>query len=292
MTTPAPRTAGKRGRLQSERSPLRFLHEYALAPLPAPSYPVDVRGGIADNAWGMLGNGPDPTCTVAPDGVGDCGYAGRQHYRMAKAAGYGQAETWETSDQLVREYLKYDHGRDEGVSLPAVLLYWYRKGLVKAFAPVDHTSPAAVDAAMQAFHGLYAGVDLTGDADELFEDGRPWDAGPNEQPDPSEGHCIVKVTAAGNGGNDGWVTWGAYQESTSAWTKACLTEAWVIITTEDDAAKVNMAALTADIEALGGTGGASGPAPGPDHESLLGELAALVRQDLGAALVWLDEHGL
>lgn len=306
MTTPsALRVPGKRGRLQSDPVALRFLHEYARQPLPAAVYPVDVRSGIADNAWGMLGNGPDPTCTVAPDGVGNCGYAGRQHARMAKAAGYGQAETWETSNQLVEEYLKYDHGQDEGVSLPTVLLYWYRKGLIKAFAPVDHTDPAAVDAAMQAFRGIYSGVDLTDDADDLFSRGKPWTTAGGERPDPSEGHCIVKVYAdapeSQDDAEDGWVTWGALQKSTKGWTRACLTEAYVIISSEDEAAKVDMAALTADIEALGGTGpkAAPAPSPAPGGESLIGELAALARkaatgaeEDAERLLTFLHLHNL
>jgi hypothetical protein len=113
------------------------------------------------------------------------------------------------------------------------------------------------------------------------------------------------VTAAGNGGNDGWVTWGAYQESTAAWTAACLTEAYVIITSEEEAAKVNMAGLTADIEALGGTGGtpapapAPAPAPQPGHAGLLAELAGLIREvevsagkDFSALTGWLASHGL
>lgn len=305
MTTPVSRrTAGKRGRCQSERPPLRYLHEYARAPLAAPAYPVDVRGGIADDAWGMLGNGPDPTCTVAPDGVGDCGYAGRQHYRYAKAASYGQTETWETSNELVTEYLAYDHGQDDGVSLPAVLLAWYQASRILGFAPVDHTSPAAVDSAMQEFKGVYAGVDLTDDADDEFGNHQPWTLADGEQPGP-DGHCIVKVTADGNG-TDGWVTWGAYQKSTVAWTKGCLQEAYVIITSEDEAAKVDMDALRADIEAWGGkvaTGGAPAPAPepapAPDHKGLLTELASLIRQaeasaasDFTALTTWLSHHGL
>ena len=262
MTTPAtPRIAGKRGRLRSERVALRYVHEYATVALPAPAYPVDVRGGIADTAWQMLGNGPDPTCTVAPEGVGDCGFAGRQHVRMAKAACYGETETWETSDELVSEYLAYDGGQDMGVSLAAVLLAWYKAGKILGFAPVDHTDPAAVDSAMQAFKGIYAGVDLTDDADELFGNAEPWTTANGETPDPDEGHCIAKVYADGNSVSsdpvDGWVTWGAFQESTQEWTAACLTEAFVIITSEDEAAKVDMPALLADIEALGGTEGAT-----------------------------------
>jgi hypothetical protein len=238
-----------------------YLHEYAREPLAAPRYPVDVRGGIADDAWGMLANGPDPSCTVAPEGLGDCGFAGRQHYRMAKAAAYGEAEAWETADELAAEYLAYDHGQDAGVSLPAVLGAWYQAGKILAFAPVDHTDPAAVDAAMQAFRGVYAGVDLTGDADALFQQGQPWTVANGEQADPNEGHCIVKVHADGQGA-DGWVTWGHFQRSTPGWSAACLTEAYVIITSEDEAAKVDMPRLLADIEALGGTGGTTKPPKG------------------------------
>src|ERR1700759_3400811 len=91
------RTPGLRGKLpvkpQGERFQIKYLHEYLSTPLPAPKYPVDVTGGIAKESWFMLGNGPDPTCTPHPDGVSDCGYAGREHYRMSKAACRGKKET-------------------------------------------------------------------------------------------------------------------------------------------------------------------------------------------------------
>jgi len=57
---------------------------------------------------------------------------------------------------------------------------------------------------------------------------------------------------------DGWVTWGAVQESTLDWTTACLDEAWVIITPQEDASNVDLAALRADIDALHGAGGGQG----------------------------------
>lgn len=309
MTVPV-RTPGKRGRLPAKRLAMGFLHAYALAPLPAPAYPVDVRAGVPDTDWGMLGNGPDPACTTHPDGVGDCGFAGREHVKRAKAAHYSETETWETSNDLVAEYLAYDHGQDEGVVLADVLLAWYKAGVILGFSPVDHTDPAAVDSAMAEFRGVYCGVNLTGDADELFQQGQPWTVADGEQSNPSEGHCIVKVYADGNTDPyDGYVTWGAFQHATQDWTKACLTEAWVLITTEDEAAKVDMAALTADIEALGGTVPDPAPVeppvpvppapvpptpepPEPDHKSLLAELAALLRKDAAKAIAWLDSHDL
>jgi hypothetical protein len=251
------RISGLRGRLPvkppAERFAIQYLSDYVTTPLPAPVYPVDVTGGIAD--WDMLGNGPDKSCTTHPHGVGDCTFAGRQHNRMAKAAAGQEIEQWETSNELVAEYLAYDHGKDEGANIADLLLDWYKAGKILAFAPVDHTNPAAVDAAMTAFHGAYVGVNLTDDADQVFQEHEPWTVAGGEQPDPNEGHCIVKVAADGSQ-FDTWVTWGALQKSTLAWTAACLDEAWVIITDEDaKAANLDIAALKADIDALHGTGG-------------------------------------
>lgn len=251
------RTPGRRGRLpvkpEGERFALDYLHDYLKQPLPAPKYPVDVTGGITQDAWAMLGNGPDPTCTTHPDGVGDCTFAGRQHLRMAKAARYGETETWETSNALVAEYLKYDHGRDEGAVIADLLLAWYKAGKILAFAPVNHESATAVDSAMQEFGGVYVGVSLTDDAEQLFSEGKEWGVNRGEKPDRDEGHCIVGVKATAK--RRTYVTWGAEQSATAAWSRACLDEAWVIVTTEDEAAKVDMTALLADINVLHGTGG-------------------------------------
>jgi hypothetical protein len=64
----------------------------------------------------------------------------------------------------------------------------------------------------------------------------------------------VKVAADGSQ-YDSWVTWGGAQRSTLAWTAACLEEAWVVITHEDESPQLDIASLRADINALHGTGG-------------------------------------
>jgi len=253
---PTKRSAGRRGRLPgkppAERFAIQYLSGYLTTPLPAPVYPVDVTAGIAD--WGMLGNGPDPTCTAYPNGVGDCTFAGRQHYRMAKAAAAGLTEKWENSNDLVAEYFTYDHGQDQGAQIADLLLYWYQAGTILGFAPLDHTNSAEIDSAMAAFHGAYVGVNLTSDADQLFEQHQPWTTANGQQPNPNEGHCILKVAADGKG-LDSWITWGGVQQSTMAWTQACLEEAWVVITHEDALGpSVDLAKLQADINALHGTG--------------------------------------
>jgi hypothetical protein len=296
MTT---RTAGLRGRLPAkpdgEKFAIKYVAEYAAQPLPAPVYPVDVSAGIV--AWGMAGNGPDPTCTTYPDGVGDCTFAGRLHSQMAKAAAGHEPMPDETSDALVAEYLAYDGGQDVGANIADLLLAWYKSGKVLAFAPVDHTDPAAVDAAVQAFHGCYVGVNLTDDAEDLFSEGKPWTLAGGEQPDPSEGHCVVRVAADGHW-FDTYVTWGALQPATRDWSAACLDEAWVIVTAEDaDAASLDITALRADIDALHGTGGDGAdpgpvPVPAPDHVSFLAEIADDVEAILAKARNYLTAHRL
>lgn len=248
-----------RGRLPAQPLALENVHDYAIAPLPAPQYPVDVSGGITD--WQMLGNGPDPTCTVAPDGVGNCTFAGREHYEMAKAAKAKKTETWETSNALVQEYLAYDDGQDNGAVISDLLLSWYKAGKILAFAPVDHTDPLAVDSAMALFSGVYVGVTLTDDAEDLFSQGQPWSVADGQQPDPNDGHCILKVRADGKG-LDGYVTWGAGQPAETGWSAVCVDEAWVIITQEDEGTKlIDVDKLIAAIEALHGTAPSGPPAP-------------------------------
>jgi hypothetical protein len=238
------RTPGKRGLLPklapADRFPIKYLHEYAPNPLPPPVYPIDVSEGIPADGWLMLGN----------DKYGDCTFAGRQHYRMAKAARAQKAETWETSDELVAEYLAYNHGQDDGANIATLLQAWFKAGKILAFAPVDHTRPEMVDSALSLFTGVYAGVCLTDDADDLFSQGLPWTVAGGQQPDPNEGHCIVKIGADGT--TDDWVSWGAKQPSTTDWTAACLDEAWVIISQEDVGTNlINLVELQADIKALG-----------------------------------------
>ena len=193
-----------------------------------------------------------------------------------------------------------------GVVLADVLLFWYQAGAITAFAPVDHTNPAAVDAAMAAFKGVIVGVNLTDDAERLFSEGLPWTVANGEQPDPALGHAILKVRADGHA-LDGYISWGAFQPATTAWSAATVEEIWAVLTTEDETAKVDLAALRADIDALHGTGGAPPapapvvphPPPAPAPADLLHQLAAKVRavaaagdRDLGAILNWLHSRGI
>ena len=248
MTTT--RIPGKRGRIKGKINGIPKVRHYSSRG-PAtrvPTYPVDETSGITD--WQMLGNGPDPTLTVNNGNpVGDCTFAGREHLKRAKAAWYKIVEAWETTNQLVTEYLVYNHGQDIGANIPTLLLTWYRDGKIEGFGELDHTDATEIDWAVQSFHGVYCGVDLTDDADQLFSDHQPWTISNGESPDPSDGHCIVKIGSTTD--LDTYITWGALQTATKGWTVSCLDEAYAIITAEDaKASNINLTALKADLDAF------------------------------------------
>ncbi len=243
------RIAGLRGRLpvkpEGKRFALCWAHEYLAAPVPPPVYPIDVTEGITD--FGLLGN----------DTAGDCGEAGVRHVEMTTAIAAGLPLPTFTAQEALAEYFAFTGGQDTGVNLADFLLWLYKKGRIKAFAPVDHTNVALANALLAEFHALYCGVNLTDDANALFNAGQPWTVANGETPDPTEGHCIEKVRAMDPslpGAMDGWVTWGAVQPSTVQWSAACLEEVWLVVTTEEQLARFTPVLLS-EINALSGTGG-------------------------------------
>ena len=246
------RTPGLRGRRPAVfPDGLQVLGAYLTQPLPAPVLPIDVSGGFG--GWEMLGNGPDPTLTVnGGNPVGDCGFAGMVHKRMADGAFGGAGEQTFTADEVVTAYLAYDGGQDQGVVVSDMMRAWFGSGFfgskIEGYAPVQL---GQVDAALAVFGAVIFGVNLTPDADQLFQNGQPWNVDQGQTPDPNEGHVIVKVKSDPE--FDTFVTWGAEQKATKGWTAACAEEAWVPITAEMARRwKVALAALARDITALGG----------------------------------------
>lgn len=249
MTNTTPRQPGLRGRIPGQIVNVPHINKYRSTLVKhIPTYPVDVSFGITE--WQMLGN----------DQYGDCTFAGREHYKMSKAAAAGITETWETPIDLVDEYLMYNHGKDVGANISQLLLSWFEEGKILAFAKLDHTNKAQVDWYMQNFFGVYCGVSLTDDANQKFAYHMPWTTDEGQRPNPMEGHCIVKVKATNE--TDTYVTWGALQQATSSWTSACLDEVYVIITAEDAKNhKINVAKLRKDLTTLADVHGAIGDTP-------------------------------
>lgn len=246
-----------RGRLpkSTDFGPLQPAAHYLESPWPTPTYPVTVTEGITD--WGMCGN----------DVWGDCFAAAEWHLEMAtgKAAGvapkvYETAE-YHTGTEALRRARLYWGTSVTGPPGPGAVLLTYLKWLVKrqvlkAFAPLDHADPSQLAYFAQAGYGVYTGVNLNPQAETQFNDTQPWQVGPTDQPDPTDGHCILFSRQTTAAGPFYFVTWGKLQQATATWVKACLTtnatgEAFLVVTSEDKLAPFD-AQLVADCKELSG----------------------------------------
>jgi len=181
-------TAGKLGKLAPKKvDGLRFIEEYLLKDrLPKAGREVDNSAGITD--WGMLGN----------DTHGDCGPVGYLHVHMADAANFRLKESWPTADQVVREYLAYTGGQDEGVVLADFLSFCQQhsfcgKSLI-GYAPAHHDNLAEVRSVIKLFNAAYVGVQLPQIGLDQFERDEEWDLTDTRADDKiAGGHCVVPV---------------------------------------------------------------------------------------------------
>lgn len=287
----------RRGKKPAKQTALKFASDYLVEPFPTPPASADVTGGISPVGWGMLGNGPDPTLTLnGGSPVGDCYFAARQHVRMAKAAVRGTltTEPWETSNQLVAEYLAYDNGVDEGVVIADALQANYLSGKIRGYAKLDITNRAELYGGMIAGHGVLLGVMLPSDAETQFEAGQEWHvSGP---PDPNDGHVVSLVTYDDIAKTRGVVTWSKLWICTLDFITTYADEAYLVMTDEDEGWDWN--AIDADLRTLGGEEPPlvqpPGPAPippapftvPPTHESWWSEL----REWITAAEHWIEHH--
>ena len=247
----------------SERFAIGWLHEYdpEVAPGSTVVYPVDVSKGIT--AWGMLGNGPDPTLTITTvngpgQPVGDCYFAGEAHDTML-------AGSDPTSNQVAGEYDVYSDefsgGQDDGVVVADALLWQKNRGEIELFAPVHPDTLGPVMAKYK--RGILLGVNLTPCDQNSFP---TWSVGPGCQPDPSLGHVVYLVKLYGPIGTGAGapVSWGQLVAADPAWLSACPEEWWILLTSADRAAMGEAAydALAADLAAIPGATGTP-PVPSP-----------------------------
>lgn len=239
------RQAGKRGLRRGRSVPaLRLSLFRTTAPTAPPS--GDVSRGI--EAWGMDGN----------DQYGDCGPAATDHYQVAKSGEVTQI------DKLggigpVALYFEYGTSQgepgpkpDQGVTNASWLKFLFDKKIIEAYAELDVTNVTEVHQAMIDFSGVLVGVQLNSNAETQFNNHQPWSLANGQQATPNEGHDILLVKYDASG--DTFVTWGALQPATVKWDGTCITEAWVVVTS-DDAARVgiDITALKQKIAAFGGT---------------------------------------
>lgn len=236
---PRPRASGKKGlKLQTQSFGVQ-LHDLLVGAVTSPPPTGDVRNSLVD--IGMLGN----------DVYGDCGPAATEHIRMVQGimSVVNGKPQWEPGFRpphtAYTEGLYFAYGRtqgepglypDYGVDNQSWLLWLFQHGYIEGFAEVDIT-PTVINGltgqqrmhrAMLDFRGCLVGVRLTDDAEQLFNDHKPWTTANGESPDPEEGHDICLT--AYDETYDVYGTWGAWQEATLDWTRVCANECYVILT--------------------------------------------------------------
>lgn len=239
----------------------RTIEHYATLPAPAASF--DHTQGF--DGFKMLGNGPDPTLTVnGGNPVGDCGWVGSVNVDLIESLETGERFVWPTSDEVVTDYLRYDHGQDLGVDLSTFLTYWQTVGLpwggkIAGHAEVD--LQGGVDrawAAANAFGCLYIGIAVPAPMDEQAASGEILDlTGTSDDRDIQGGHCVVVVSRdadVGNGQSGGELaTWGMRVKFTDRWLQTYMEEAHVAITgaqveRNGDGYGLDLASLQADLK--------------------------------------------
>ncbi|MDE1904847.1 MAG: hypothetical protein KGH75_00165 [Rhodospirillales bacterium] len=252
---------------------------------PTVVYPINRSGGVTN--FGMGGNGPDPTLTVnGGQPCGDCGpNAAPKNADLTTSALAGVAPTSWTSNAITALYFQYQAelaglawrppatsdwvappGLDVGVDLGDWLHWLFGQGLIDGFVKLDLTH---MDAALQAGFAVVVGVTLTDNADNEFPG--TWVIGPNDQPNPNDGHAIQRLGADSPTGLRRYATWGGVQQATAEWDAACVQQAFAVFTV-DQARAVGFPVeqVIAELTALGGTvvpaptPPAPPPAPSPD----------------------------
>jgi hypothetical protein len=226
MTEPA-RQAGRLGRLPNNPAKPRLrVRDYTVTP-PAPPPSADWYSRVA--SWPMYLN----------DQLGDCTCAEVGH-QIQSASAYGEGSTVAVSDndvealyELAGGYVPGQSSTDNGAVIQDVLGDWQKTGCggrkCVAFAEVDVTNHAEVQAAIADFGSVDIGFTVyQGDMD-AFNAGQEWSASYPEGP-VLGGHSVEVAGYDANGLMI--VTWGALQKATWAWWNSRVDEAWLVIQPE------------------------------------------------------------
>ncbi len=267
---------GKYGRRPPKSAPALQLGRYLTGAVPAHPAAEDYLARLS--GWQMLGN----------DAAGDCNAVTWANMRRLVTATLA-TENYPSQAQVWEFYKTQNPGfdpdgspdtdgpgsdQDQGMDVQTGLEYLAKHGgpdgvKAVAFAKVDHTNTAEVQAALAIFGCLWLGVLVLGANQEQFAEGVPWT---DVRGSPVDGgHAIL-----GGGYSPGvkFITWGAEAEfSPSFWNgtvqgQPLVEEAWVVIWPEQTGsaeflAGVDLPALAADYTALTGR---PFPAPVPSPQ--------------------------
>jgi hypothetical protein len=224
------RTAGKLGRLPHDPDRLALHLGPHLTGVIPPNPPlVDWLSRVSD--WPMYGN----------DRYGDCVWAMIGHLIEAWTT-YGQGKTVTVDEaallkgySAVTGFNPADPSTDRGTVIADALSYWRKTGIaghkILAYAQVDHTNRAEVDAALSIFGGLCLGVRFPASAMDQFNTHQAWHV-VNPDGGIEGGHAVHHGYYQTSAQDERVVTWGAVQTMTDDWWNRYVEEAWVVITPE------------------------------------------------------------
>jgi hypothetical protein len=210
----------------------RDIFHYASAIPDAPST-FDHTNGF--NQFRMLGNGPDPSLTVnGGNPVGDCAWVGTVNAGIIDAVATDEDVVFPSSNEVVSNYLQYDHGRDLGANLSQLLAYWHRVGLpwspkLPGYAALNFHDLDEFWAAINAFTLGYIGIIVTETMMSQTQSGEPWDlTGLPSDDNILGGHCVDVLARDADGGEV--VTWRLRQKFTTRWFKKNVEESHLLLT--------------------------------------------------------------
>lgn len=225
----------------------------------APPYP-----SVCDNTTG-LSFGMDFN-----DEWGDCVPAGWEHVRMVIRALLGEAHADALEAEILALYRtqnpQFDPNGDPSTTGPGspadggmvvqlLLEYLVKHGQILAFAAVDFTNDAEVDAAIHAGGALVGAAVLTERNVTHDTDVKLWDADPSGQ--QVGGHCFGVGGYSTITGRRRIITWGEVLDATTAFVHQAFQELWWVLLPEQATAGggingVNEAALAAEYTAITG----------------------------------------
>ena len=200
------RIAGKRGKLTAEIPAMGTLSSYMRANIPTPPRALDYSPRVKDYPMALN------------DAYGDCTIAGIIHMLQIQYAEIEENFNYPGDEAVKETYFKLSGGDDNGLVEHQVLQEWMRNGLfgnkISAYAPVNIKNRNEMIAAIYLFGSVYLGVEMPPNAEQQFEDHKPWSLSTPPEA-PTGGHCVV-ATGYSNLGMD-IITWGAVESMTWDW---------------------------------------------------------------------------
>ena len=175
------------------------------------------------NGFTMLGNGPDPTLTVnGGNPCGDCGFVMTANIEYVDSCETEEPFTMPTSDVLVTDYLRYNHGQDIGVQNPQLFAYWHKIGLpwgskLVGSGGVNYRDWDESWAYLYVFGSGALQVLVSESMEDATQAGEPWDYTGSYADENILGGHDVCVFARQDASTGILATWGQRQLFTRAW---------------------------------------------------------------------------